>query len=429
MLKFNLPTNIFQKVRGFYLKFKYYSIKNKHNKALLEIRNKSKINVVFLLIHESVWKYEGVYNLMRDDKRFDPVVVVCPYVIYGEDNMFKTLNQTFESFQKKGYDVINTYDKEDKTWLNIKADLKPDIVFFTNPHDLTRKEYFIDNFEDKLTCYVPYNFGNSHLYEMMYNQEFHNKIWKLYAETDIHKQYSISYAENKGSNVVVTGYPTSDISLNYNYMTSYSWKIKSSSLKKVIWAPHHTIDDDISFLGYSSFLMYFNFFLEIANKYKGEIQFAFKPHPLLLNKLYELKEWGKDRTDEYYGKWDKLENAMFVLGSYEELFITSDAMIHDCGSFLIEYLFLNKPVLHTNRDTNIKDRMNSFGKMAFEKHYHAKNEADIIYFLDMLINDEDSKRKERELFIKDYLIPPNAISASTNIFKEIESEVYVKIEP
>jgi CDP-glycerol glycerophosphotransferase (TagB/SpsB family) len=170
--------------------------------------------------------------------------------------------------------------------------------------------------------------------------------------------------------------------------------------------------------------MYYNVFFELAKEYKDRIQFIFKPHPLLLNKLYSQDVWGKEKTDIYYEKWNGLENGMLVLGRYEEIFITSDAMIHDSGSFLIEYLCVNKPVLHTSRDENITDRMNSFGKMAYEHHYHARNVEEIRTFLEMILKGNDSLKPSREVFIKECLIPPNGKSASENILEEIVSELY-----
>lgn len=405
----------------------FYLIKTapgSHRKALERVRKKERIKVAFFLIHDSVWKYEGVYELMVKDSRFDPIVFVCPYIIYGKKNMIIEMNNSFDSFKKRGYNVVKTLNGNTGKWLDIKKVIKPDIVFFTNPHKLTLKEYYIANFSSHLTCYAPYNFGNSHLFEEMHNQLFHNCLWKLFSETDYHKHLSIKYATNKGINVITTGYPGTDVFLNKNYPSKDIWKIKDKNIKRIIWAPHHTIDDNTDFLSYSAFLLYEEFMKNLAEEYRGDIQIAFKPHPLLKNKLYDHKDWGKHRTDSYYNFWDTIENGQLNEGEYIDLFFNSDAMIHDSGSFLTEYLYLNKPVLHTNRDEKIKERMNLFGVESFNRHYHAKNQNDILIFVDNLLKGIDEKKQERELFLEEKLMPPGKITASENIYNEIVSTIF-----
>lgn len=405
----------------------FYLIKmafKRHQKALVRLRNKEKIKVVFFLIHDSVWKYEQVYKLMEKDDRFEVIILVCPYIAYGNENMIIQMNISYHNFKKRGYNVRKTLNEFNGEWLDVKKTIKPDIIFFTNPHKLTLEKYYITNFTNYLTCYAPYNFGNSHLFQLMHNQTFHNCLWKLFAETDYHKDLSIKYASNKGVNVITTGFPGTDIFLDKNYEAKDVWKNKQKNIKRIIWAPHHTIDDNTEFLSYSAFLLYEKLMKSILSKYKGRIQIAFKPHPLLKNKLYVNEHWGKEKTDSYYDFWRNVENGQLNEGEYVDLFLTSDAMIHDSGSFLTEYLYLNKQVLHTNRDENIKERMNLFGIQSFNMHYHAKDQNDIINFIERLLAGIDEKKEERTIFLKQMLMPPKGLTASENIYNEIVNNVF-----
>ena len=404
-------------------KWKEYRIKRfqaHYPKVINRIKNKEKITVSFFLIHSSVWKYDKLFQLMLADDRFDPVVVICPYIDYGEENMIRDLKLSEEFVRSKGYPYIMTLNFETGKWFDVKQKINPDIVFFTNPHKLTKDEYYIDHYTESLNCYAPYNFGNSHLLEMFHNQMFHNLLWRLFAETDIHKQFSIDVALNKGQNVVTSGFPGTDIFLDKNYFPKDPWKKSKKKLKRIIWAPHHTIDDDISTLSFSSFLVYADFILELTHKYEGFVQFAFKPHPLLKPKLYLHPDWGQEKTDNYYNLWENLENGQLEESDYEDLFLTSDAMIHDSGSFLIEYLYLNKPVLRTDKDDSITDRLNKFGIMAYNMHYHARTKEDIETFVKRVIEEDDEMKESREQFIQKYLLPPNNQFASNNIFDEIK---------
>jgi hypothetical protein len=60
-------------------------------------------------------------------------------------------------------------------------------------------------------------------------------------------------------------------------------------------------------------------------------------------------------------------------------------MIHDCGSFLAEYLYLKKPVLYLVSDKTMEG-LNDFGRSALKCCYIGKREADIECFLDNIIS-------------------------------------------
>ena len=110
----------------------FFNIKLKESKQItkiLKIIQKRKNKSRFFVIHESVWKYDELYRLIEQDKRFDPIIVICPYVVYGEDNMLREMNQAFNAFNKKGYKTVKTL-KENGTWLNVRNEIKPDIVFY-----------------------------------------------------------------------------------------------------------------------------------------------------------------------------------------------------------------------------------------------------------------------------------------------------------
>lgn len=411
------------RIQSFLLSREIRGVQANHQKALLQLKRKDKIKVAFFLIHDSVWKYDEVYKKFRNDERFEPVVVICPYTVYGEEAMYQELEKAYDSVIKKGYDAVKSYNTQTKKWLDVKKELKPDIIFFTNPHKLTKDSYYITNFKNCLTCYVPYNFGNSYLYQLMHNQLFHNYLWRLFAETNFHRELSVKYARNKGVNVIVTGFPGTDVFLDPNYIPVNSWKQKDPNIKKIIWAPHHTVDINIELLGYSTFLRFADFMLRLADEYRGKIQIAFKPHPLLKYKLKNHKDWGEVRTERYFNQWNEQENGQCVDGDYTDLFLTSDAMMHDSGSFLIEYLYTGKPVLHLTRDQNFTNRLNDFGVLAYKKHDHAKNEEEIRWFIENVLNNEDAKKAERDTFLYSSLIPPNQRSASENIYYEIVKQL------
>lgn len=430
VIKNNLPGSILRVVSFLlypYHQFRSYKrersyinhinkIRQQHQIALHSLQGKKHIRCVFLALFDSVWKYESVYRLMVNDTRFEPIILVCPIINHGEKNMHEKMEACYLYFQKKGYNVMKAYDCDTKKYVDLRKELYPDILFYTNPYKgLIDDRYYIDKYDDILTVYVSYNYGNSKDFNTFFNLKMHNYVWRYYAETEKHKSYAVSFAKNHGKNVVVTGYPGIEDFIAPDYISKDVWIDKTHKKKRIIWAPHHSIEP-VGMVFYSCFLKYKDFMLAMAEKYQNDIEIFFKPHPLLKNKLYEF--WGKEKTKHYYQLWAEGINTRLVDGEYTDLFLTSDAMIHDCGSFLIEYLYVNKPVMRTFNDEDPKEMYNEFALNCLNYYYKANNEHDIEVFIQSVINGVDPLEEDRTRFVNEVLMPKGGMP-SENILNDI----------
>lgn len=387
----------------------FAKIGRKHALALKTLKRKDTINCCFFALFEEVWKYDGVYQLMEKHPRFNPTILVCPVVNYGKENMIIRMERCFHTLKMKGYNVIRSYDQDTDTFVDVKKSLKPDIIFYTNPYrGLIDDRFYITNFEDVLTVYVPYFISSNNDYQLSCNEELHNLVWRMYSETEFHRQLSIKFANNKGVNAVNSGYPGIEAFLNFTRSD------RAGDRKTIIWAPHHSIKKE-GLIYYSCFLRYCDDMIELAQKYVNDVFFVFKPHPVLKNKLYD--KWGKEKTDAYYEKWKDMENTTLNEGEYENLFIQSDAMIHDCASFLVEYLYLNKPVMRTLNGEDLNEMFNSFGLQCIENHYLAHTMHDVEDFVQNVINGVDPLKEQRTAFVENVLKPKG--SPSQNIIDDI----------
>ena len=158
---------------------------------------------------------------------------------------------------------------------------------------------------------------------------------------------------------------------------------------------------------------------QLSEEYKDKVQFAFKPHPIL---RYNLRNyWDDERIAEYYGKWETGSNTQLETGGYQGLFMHSDAMIHDSGSFTIEYLYAHKPVMYVVKEkaNNHTDHQTPLGIGAFNMHYHGYSKEDIRKFVEQVIADCDPMKEQREHFFRNYLLPPHGKTASENILDAI----------
>ncbi|MDY5968848.1 MAG: CDP-glycerol glycerophosphotransferase family protein [Bacteroidales bacterium] len=389
-----------------------------------------RLETAFFLSVPGMWKSDYLFQAMRNDGRFHPYVVVCPYSVYkgfGCDEVESTLRRTQQFITEKGFECVVPRDGQGR-WIDVRRKLKPDMVVFTSPYKDALPQHYIYHYRHTLTCYVPYSVTVFKTYGSNYDLIFHNVVGLHFVETQVHKQLAAANARNQAVNVAVTGYPGTEVFFRKDYRPRDTWKPQPPApcgerKKRVIWAPHHTIEDP-SNLPLSTFLAYADDMLRLAEKHKEDLQFAFKPHQLLKFKLYEL--WGKERTDRYYRRWEEGENTQCEETSYVDLFLTSDAMVHDSGSFTAEYLYTRKPVMFLLRNEQTRSLFSPFGALAFEQHYQGRSAEDIEHFLtEVTLQGKDSMREGRERFFEQTLVP-GGLLPSQAIIKTIENIIQDK---
>ena len=394
--------------------------------AAKRLKDKKKIEVAFLLTTPGMWKLDYVFKLMQQDPLFHPYIVIFPYSQFkdfSESELWNTIKRTEDFIKVRGFEYIIPYNEQTNRWKDIRKELNPDIVFFTTPYRDILPQFYYYHFKDKITCYVSYSFQAMNAYRLDYDQISLNMYSAIYAETKMHKHFAETYGRSKGRNYFVTGYPGTEIYLRQDYKAKDVWKSQDITKKRVIWAPHHTIDNNDDFQS-STFLVYAEQMLYLAKKYKDTIQFAFKPHQLLKFKLYKL--WGEERTDNYYKQWQDAENTQLEETGYTDLFIGSDAMIHDSGSFTVEYLFLNKPTMFlVSNHQKAEQLFNDFGVLAYNQHYHGYTESDIEAFLsDIVLGQNDNLQQSRTEFIDTYLRQEHNELPSELIVRHIKKTIF-----
>lgn len=388
----------------------------KQQDAILDrIKAKPVKRILFFVVNMGMWKYDGLIQLMKRDSRFDIVIVSFPIPMF--DSRINKLHQKeIESYCKENsLKFIPGFNYETNAYADL-SDIHPDIVSYTQPYNIGYTPWLIDSFKDtSLFIYTPYGAsvtqGN-----YFYDTYLTNVAWKVFVGSRMEKEFFNSCLSVNCDNQIVTGYTIAD-KLSKPALEKNPWK---SNRKHIIWAPHHSIDERFSFSS-SNFERLCEGMVDIAKKYAGSIEFAFKPHPILKERLIE--KWGHKKTEEYYQMWAEMPNTFICEGSYAELFAYSDGLIHDCASFVCEYLLTGKPALYVVKDSNVPDSVNNeLGIRCFEQHYHAKEVNEIEKFIDRVILAElDDLKKERKEFVATELLPPNGCSVGENMMKEFEN--------
>lgn len=364
---------------------------------LRRVREQDRITVVFFAINVAMWKYDGFFRLLLQDPRFNPVIVSFLYPADTQEGHRRAQEEMKSYFSSKGYPYYDSFDFSSGRWLDIKQ-LNPDIVFYTQPYDDGFDAYRIRSLWNRcLFAYIPYCY---HMEDDagFYNRLLHNVAWRIFYPTEHHRQIAMRHSLVGGRNIVVSGYPMADRLLEDSPADASMWKVQDEGVKRVIWAPHHSILKDQG-LGYSRFLELADGMTSLARKYDGRLQFAFKPHPRLRSMLEKDPSWGVEKTDAFYRLWASMPNTVYVDGDYVELFRSSDAMVHECSSFMGEYLFFGKPVMFAGNYGSAMSHLNDFGKACLECHYKGESIEEIQAFLDdVVLGGKDAMKPRREAF-------------------------------
>ena len=132
--------------------------------------------------------------------------------------------------------------------------------------------------------------------------------------------------------------------------------------------------------------------------------------------------------EEYLQKWNDLPNAQVYTGAYyQSIFATSDGMIHDSGSFIAEYQYVDKPMIFLTR---ANEKFNELGNKVLEASYLVDGkdlDAIAAMIQKVFIEGNDDKAAERREVFNKYLNYPNTngMSASEFIYKSISEKLEV----
>jgi len=391
------------------------SYRHAHKEILKEIESTNHVRIAFVVMNLSMWKMQPLVDLLLQDKRFDVKVVLSPKHLLPDEEKELSIQPLREYFTQRG---VKYEDFEPKHPYDLRGKFNPHIIFFPQTYEGTSCiQHDWTSFYDKLIAYVPYSiWPGTEVFG--FDSWFHRIAWRIYYANEVLRDFAKSVSIISAKNSRVAGYPSADLFLN---STKDVWKLKDPSIKRIIWAPHFSIGTRKRAVEHSSFFMMADEMVRLAKENQGKIQIAFKPHPRLKTELYACAEWGKEKTDAYYHQWETMPNTQLETGEYADLFMSSDAMIHECGSFMIEYLYARKPCLYVIQQfKHYYSTQNKLGQMALGCHYDTETLEGISDFIqEVVLRHQDPKEAQRKAFYDSMLIPPHQQSVAENIYQDL----------
>jgi len=378
----------------------------------LKKRNTKKepIKVLFIVEENEKWGYQSVYDELIKDENFKVLPIVCVPIL-TQSRIDFTQQKSIQFFKKLNIEAIDGYDKEKEEYLNFES-MKPDIIFYQHPWYVKKIFHPKNVSKYALTCIVSYGYSSIDVktWGSVAGQKVISNMWKMFCESLYHEKFYKEAAKIRDDEILLTtGYPKMDY---YKEPISPEiealWKDKESKRPRIIWAPHHTIEDNGT-LGMSNFKTCYKFFLDFA-KNNPQYSFIFKPHPMLGFKCQSANFMTNEEYNSYLDEWNNLKNAsVYDKGNYFDIFKTSDVLITDCSSFLGEYYFSQKPIIFLDKDTRCG--FNEFGLKIKETFYIPNKVEQVPELLnELLINKNDYKKEDRLKLIKsEYYYPKHGV--------------------
>lgn len=296
--------------------------------------------VFFAELGEKWDAMQSVYEYMRADARFDPVVVRTP--------IFRVMQQDGRQKQEVLYKDFLTpmgipalgYDEYD-----LAADC-PELAFISQPYEsCTVPQFWPENIA-KYTrlVYLPYFLQDQVHQNSVVNSTqmpVYRAAWKVICSGEKQHAFYSRHAANKGANALVTGLPKTDpfvrLAQNPNaFPLPKGWEALQG---KTVFLWNSWYDPSVSSLRYfDALLTWFHAHPDCA--------LLWRPHPLsdTVCKLYYPEQYPACQRMVRYAK-----TAQNILLDEEPsclaAFAVSRAMISDYSSLQPQYLPMDKPVL------------------------------------------------------------------------------------
>lgn len=259
-----------------------------------------------------------------------------------------------------------------------------DIVYCDNCYDAAAEHvHSIEYLSGKtLPIFISYGYDAAHYYNLfrLCNKEL-NYVWKYFIDTQYALDDCKKYQLIKGRNTVLCGYSKMD--RLYDFQNEYNHR--TDKKKSILIAPHHTVDNKD--LPLSNFLKYAEYFKNLPKKYP-DVQFIFRPHPVLFVTLINLGIWTEEEVKKYLEELNDNGIVYSYEGDYLRLFAECDAMINDCGSFTIEWLYTGKPGCFMLNENLKPKQLTKIMIKAISAHDIARSEEDIDRFIQKILDDD-----------------------------------------
>lgn len=372
--------------------------KRNYRRCLANLRKAAQtrpIRVVFLVSEIAKWKGQGIFDLMKDSDRFEPVIGIMELTRFAHlpvDELRRRAEEKVAYFESRGMKAVDIWRYGTRDSLSAR-EVGADIVFYQQPWDLPKSMRPWNVAKNSLTFYFPYSTPNRWLVDLDLGHKLHHFIFGyivINAElAELYERMKKDFVGAYVPNLLPFGHPTlDDIAVD---------DTPPDLSRPVIYAPHWSIQYGglNPPLKYSTFLETGRTILDYA-KAHPEIKWAFKPHPDLMATVVRTGAMTQAEIDAYCHEWEMIGESCYTAESdYRKLFARSRALVTDCGSFLTEYGCTGKPVIRLICH-NLNVDPHPAVKGLYAQYYNVRTDAELRDVLEEVVRKgNDPKRTDR----------------------------------
>lgn len=373
----------------------------------------ARVRATFLVSSAAMFPSRPLFERMIADPLFAPRIVVVPGIRAVVDDLASTCLALHSEFPEA--EVLSCkVDDPVLPWRDVSVD--SDIVVYNSPYAASHF-FYNPRFafgRDFLPIHVNYGYYRSVYDRYVMRTDNYAYFWKaLFENEDVLAEYR-QCSVIGGSNAWLTGYCKMD---------ALAEKVRRSGERKcILIAPHHSVEGGMNrVLGLSNFARYERLFFDLPRRHP-EIDFIFRPHPALFKVLASPRLWGAERAEAWCSQFRAHPNVQWSDGGdYFQDFADSDAIIQDCGSFLVEYFYTGKPCCYLLKSPkDAEEKFTPFGQDCLGHCHIAYDEAAILRFIDeVVVQGRDPLAEARERFRRERVMlnHPRAAAVALDLIK------------
>ncbi len=360
-----------------------------------------RIRAVFFVANAAMFPARPLFDAMRRDARFDARLGVIPDargIAGGDPAMAMERCRAALAATYPPESFLPIIRRPDGQWPDILAEFGADIVCHPSPYDLSDFRYNPRWCVGRpyLPIHVNYGYYRS-LYDrhLMANRNY-AVFWKAFFECDATLAEYREHSILRGANAEVVGYVKMDA------LATASPMVRNGNRRRVMIAVHHSVEGGANdVLGLSNFLRYADFFADLPARFP-DLDFLFRPHPFLFPVLARPKFWGPAKCAVWRERFLSHPNAAWSDGGdYFAEFASCDAIIQDCGSYLVEWFYTGKPCCYMLKSEADFAKFAPLGRECLHRCHLAYEQGEIETFLRrVVLNGQDDLAGERERFRK-----------------------------
>lgn len=380
-----------------------------------KVKAGGKVKAIFFVSSASMFPAKPLFEKMLEDRRFEPYLAVIP------DNRWKDGHtiEEMEACEKElaswcpAESMIHIRPDEFDVWPDVLKDA--DIVCYPSPYELSHFRYNPHYAVGRNFLPICANYG---YYRSIYDRtvmagQSYAYMWKAFFECEATAEEYRKYSAIGGANVDISGYIKMDA---YS-----SVKAEPHNRKRILVALHHSVEGGTNKkLSLANFIEYSDFFMSLPDKYP-EIDFVFRPHPFLFKILVNREIWNEQKVNDYIKALRAKPNVIWSEGGdYFKEFAESDGCIQDCGSYLVEYIYTQKPCCYMLKSPDdIVAKFAPLGQDCLEQCHIAYSTQEIDDFVrEVILGSKDPKAVSRQSFAKSIMVNyPNAADAALGSIK------------